>query len=112
MVRGLSENDIREANGLWKMLGDMYEADPEREAEFLNHVVKGEQRQAEKLLKKNRHLALASRTVTDPANRTFNNITGFQYAVWALDWHMWSMIQKYFEEVRSFKLSMMILKNP
>ena len=68
--------------------------DPEV-AEFLTHVVKGEQRQAEKLLKKNRHLALASRTVTDPANRTFNNITGFQYAVWALDWHMWSMIQKY-----------------
>ena len=66
-----------------------------REAEFLAHVVKGKQRQAEGMLKKNRHLALASGTVTDHADRTFKNITGFQYAVWALDWHMWSMIQKY-----------------
>ena len=62
------------------------------EAAFLTHVVKGKQRQAEEMLKKNRHLALASGTVTDHANRTFNYITGFQYAVWALDWHMWSMI--------------------
>ena len=59
-----------------------------REAEFLAHVVKGEQRQAEEMLKKNRYLALASGTVTDHADRSFNNITGFQYAVWALDWHM------------------------
>ena len=68
------------------------------EAAFLTHVVKGQQRQAEEMLKKNRHLALASGTVTDHANRTFNYITGFQYAVWALDWHMWSMIQKYLPE--------------
>ena len=65
---------------------------------FLAHVVKGEQPHAEEMLKKNRHLALASGTVTDHADRTFNNITGFQYAVWALDWHMWSMIQKYLPE--------------
>ena len=62
---------------------------------FLTHVVKGEQSQAEKMLKKNRHLALAPGTITDHTERTFNNITGFQYAVWALDWHMWRMIQKY-----------------
>ena len=67
-------------------------------AEFLTHVIKGEQRQVKEMLKKNRHLALASGTVTDHADRTFNHITGFQYAVWALDWHMWSMIQKYLPE--------------
>ena len=69
-----------------------------REAEFLTHVTKGEQRQAEKMLKKNRYLGLAAGTVTDHANRKFNDITGFQYAVWALDWHMWCMIQKYLPE--------------
>ena len=69
-----------------------------REAEFLTHVTKGEQRQAEKMLKKNRYLGLAAGTVTDHANRKFNDITGFQYAVWALDWHMWTMIQKYLPE--------------
>lgn len=67
------------------------------EAEFLTHVAKGEQGQAEEMLKKNRHLALASGTVTDHADRTFNNITGFQYAVWALDWH----IKKYLPEEAS-----------
>ena len=73
-------------------------AKAKREAEFLTHVVKGEQRQAEEMLKKNRHLALVSGTVTDHAGRTFKNITGFQYAVWALDWHMWCMIQTYLPE--------------
>ena len=81
----------------------MYKADREvarakREAKFLAHVVKGEQCQAEEMLKKNQQLALATGIVIDHANRTFNNITGFQYAVWALDWHMWRMIQKYLSE--------------
>ena len=69
-----------------------------RTSKFLTHVVKGEQRQVEAMLKKNPHLALASATVTDHADRTFSNITGFQYAVWALDWHMWSLIKKYLPE--------------
>ena len=64
---------------------------------FLNHVVKGEQLQAEKMLRETRHLALASGTVTDHASRTFNDITGFQYAVWALDWHMYRMILRYLD---------------
>ena len=47
------------------------------------------------MLKDNAELALASGDVTDTAGRTFKNITGFQYAVWALDWKMWTMIQGY-----------------
>lgn len=62
---------------------------------FLNHVAAGQQDEAEAMLKKNSELALTSGTVTDHAKRTFKNITGFQYAVWALDWHMWKMIKKY-----------------
>lgn len=62
---------------------------------FLNYVAAGKQNEAEATLKKTSVLALGRGTVTDPANRTFKNITGFQYAVWALDWQMWKMIRKY-----------------
>ena len=62
---------------------------------FLDLVAAGQQPKAEAMLKKNPDLALAYGTITDPAKRTFKDITGFQYAVWALDWHMWQMIRKY-----------------
>jgi hypothetical protein len=62
---------------------------------FLNHVIAGQQDEAEAMLKINPALALAVGNVTDHAYRRFHNITGFQYAVWALDWHMWTMIKKY-----------------
>jgi len=62
---------------------------------FLKLVAEGEQDEAEKLVKSNPKFALMSGNVTDLANRTFENITAFQYAVWALDWHMWTMIRKY-----------------
>ena len=63
--------------------------------EFLRLVAEGEQEKAEAMLRVNPALALASGDVTDLSKRTFKNITGFQYAVWALDWHMWTMIRKY-----------------
>jgi hypothetical protein len=47
------------------------------------------------MLKSKPALALVPGDVTDLSKRTFNGITGFQYAVWALDWHMWTMIRKY-----------------
>jgi hypothetical protein len=62
---------------------------------FLRYVVQGEQEKAEALLKANSSLALSKGTVTDLSERTFKNITAFQYAVWALDWHMWRMLLKY-----------------
>lgn len=63
--------------------------------QFLRLVAEGEQDQAESMLKKNPHLALASGSVTDLSKRLFSNITGFQYALWAMDWHMWRMIVRY-----------------
>ncbi len=62
---------------------------------FLKLVTEGEQDQAEALLQKTPALALAPSDVTDLSERSFKGITGFQYAVWALDWHMWTMIRKY-----------------
>ena len=62
---------------------------------FLQLVVEGEQDQAKAMLRQTPEIALYSGTVTDLSGRTFNNITGFQYAVWALDSHMWNMISSY-----------------
>jgi len=63
--------------------------------ELLLHVVRGEQSEAEKMIVNNPDILLHKGQVTDYSNRTFKNITAFQYALWALDWHMWRMIKKY-----------------
>jgi hypothetical protein len=62
---------------------------------FLHLVVSGQQDEAEALLKENPKLGRTAGDVIDHAKRAFKNITGFQYAVWALDWRMWEMILKY-----------------
>ena len=61
-------------------------------------VAEGEQDQAEALIQKDKNLLLHAGTVTDLSSREFKGITAFQYALWALDWHMWKMIQKYLPE--------------
>jgi len=66
--------------------------------EFLKHAAFGEQDEAEAMLRSQPNLALAKGTLTDCAGRTFQQITGFQYALWALDWHMWKMILRYLPE--------------
>ncbi len=64
-------------------------------SQFLRVVAEGEQGQAEMMLEKNKDLVLFSGSIKDLSGRTFENITGFQYACWALDWHMWKMLRKY-----------------
>ena len=67
-------------------------------AVLLKWVTEGHLLEVEKLLQKNPELALMTGTVTDLSNRKFNNITIFQYAVWALDIDMWNMILKYLDK--------------
>jgi serine/threonine protein kinase len=62
---------------------------------FLRLVAEGEQNKAEAMLKADPRLGLAAGRVTDLSKRTFKNITGLQYALWALDWNMWMMLLKY-----------------
>ena len=73
-------------------------------SQFLRLVAEGEQDQAEAMLQpgKNPDLVLFPGNVKDLSGRTFEGITGFQYAVWALDSHMWTMLLKYLptEEAR------------
>ena len=63
--------------------------------QFLEHITFGRQDEAEIMLQNNKQLAVTPANVIDCAKRRFTQITGFQYALWALDWHMWTMLQKY-----------------
>jgi hypothetical protein len=72
--------------------------DPKQVTQVLTYVTESQQSEAETLLKKEPYLALTYGTVTDPGERTFKRITAFQYAVWALDWHMWEMMLKHFKD--------------
>jgi len=76
------------------LIAEYYVA-PKEVAAFLKLIAEGEQDKAEAMLKNCSELALVPGNVTDLSKRTFTNITGFQYAVWALDWHMWTMLLKY-----------------
>ena len=62
---------------------------------FLHHIGNGEQGEAEAMLLAKPQLATLSGDLTDCADRKFEKITGFQYSIWALDYHMWAMIKKY-----------------
>lgn len=52
---------------------------------FLWSVASGNQKKAQEMLKKYPGLLLERGTVTDYSGRTFKRITGFEYALWALD---------------------------
>ena len=72
---------------------------------FLKHVGFGEQDQANAMLQANPILTTLKGDLTDCSvypetygHRVFPNITALQYAVWALDFHMWRMIKQHMEK--------------
>jgi hypothetical protein len=75
----------------------------EKLSKFLKLIAFGEQDKAEAMLKKDKWLAEYAGDVTDCAGRAFEQITGFQYAVWALDFQMWRMIKQYISEEQLYK---------
>ena len=62
------------------------------------HVARGEQDAANAMLKKDIGLLAKIGPVTDYSNRTFSEITAFQYALWAQDSHMWQMMLDVLQE--------------
>lgn len=81
-------------------------------SKFLNHVAKGEQKDAEELLlshsPQERQILLCSAdSFSDYSKRTFN-CPGYLYAYWALDIHMCNMLQKYMNENTKTYLSKQI----
>ncbi len=58
--------------------------------QFLSDVVHGEYGQVEARLMNNINFLTPKGRVTDYSGRSFFDISGFQYALWALDKHMWT----------------------
>jgi hypothetical protein len=64
-------------------------------AKLLQHVARGQQDQAEAMLKDNPGLLFKKGAVTDYSNSEFTDISALQYAAWAYDTHMLKMLLKY-----------------
>ncbi|WP_131781236.1 F-box protein [Legionella gresilensis] len=59
---------------------------------FLHYIVCGKYGKVLAMLEKDKTLLLKKGSVTDCSGRAFANITGFEYALWALDKPMWTTI--------------------
>ena len=76
--------------GIWELFLAQKEEDRDEKAlnQLLQSVAEGEQDKAEEFIQKNKNLLLYPGTVKDLSGREFKQITAFQYALWALDWHI------------------------
>ncbi len=63
--------------------------------QFLIHVYRGNLENVEEFLMVNKTFASAQGNIKDLSDRTFKQITAFQYACWAMDVEMWELIFKY-----------------
>ncbi|KTD63736.1 hypothetical protein Lsan_1169 [Legionella santicrucis] len=69
---------------LFKPLADVYK--------LLHYVVRSQYDEVKELLKNDINLMLKRERVVDCSGREFQSISGFEYALWALDKHMWTMM--------------------
>lgn len=87
---------------------------------LLAYIAQGEQNEAEGMLKEDPSLLLRKGNVTDLSGRKFYQITALQYALWALDRHMWEMLFEHFidknkaaeqlQELEAFGIEYLMLK--
>lgn len=63
-------------------------------SKLLEHVAKGNQAKVEELLKKYPEYLLMRGNVTDLTGREFIGISAFEYALWAMDSHMYKMMER------------------
>lgn len=57
---------------------------------LLHYVARGDHKAVEAMLKKDMSLIFKRGVVTDCSGREFENVSPFEYALWALDKHMWA----------------------
>ncbi|HAT8179037.1 TPA: F-box protein [Legionella pneumophila] len=57
---------------------------------LLHYVTRGEHHVVQAMLNKDMNLIFKRGKITDCSGRTFENISGYEYALWALDKHMWA----------------------
>lgn len=62
---------------------------------LLHHVTRGEHDVVKSMLKKDISLISKWGKVTDCSGREFENISGFEYALWAMDKYMWAAMIEY-----------------
>lgn len=78
---------------------------------FLKHVVRGEHKEVKLMLEKDFKLPVYKAQVTDYSKRTFLNISGFEYVLWALDEQMWNLMLEYIPNTEEgSNLSKILLK--
>ena len=58
----------------------------------MHHVTRGEHDAVKAMLKQDMSLIFKRGPVTDCSGREFEDISGFEYALWALDKHMWAVM--------------------
>ncbi len=79
---------------------------------LLHYTVLGRLDKVDEMLNINPKLTLSSNTITDLSDRTFYQITAFQYAAWALDIEMWDVILKYLDEPSACAQLKLLEENP
>ncbi|HAU1410281.1 F-box protein [Legionella pneumophila serogroup 1] len=71
---------------------------------LLHYVVRGEHDMVKAILKDDASLIYKRGKVTDCSGRIFDNVSGFEYALWALDKHMWAMMMACIPPSRESKI--------
>ena len=66
--------------------------DKHKLSQFLHHVTHGNHEAVQDMLTGDFSLFYRNGQITDCSGRTFENISGFEYSLWALDKHMWTTI--------------------
>lgn len=59
---------------------------------LLYHVARGNHEAVKAILKEDMSLIFKRGKVKDCSGRTFDNVSSFEYALWALDKHMWALM--------------------
>ena len=67
-------------------------------------VAHGDEAGASSLLDRFPNLALERGDITDYSGRTFKNITAYEYAYWARDWHMLDMLEAHMSPEQKTKM--------
>lgn len=78
---------------------------------FLYHITHGNYEAVETMLfEEDMSLFYTKSRITDCSGRTFENISGFEYALWALDKHMWTTILECIPQTKEGAWVLQLLK--
>ncbi len=79
-------------------------------SELFKFTIRGQLEEVRACLRQNRDLAHVQYDLTDLSERTFPQITGFQYAVWCGDWELWDVFLEFMTEAEAYDQLITLLK--